>query len=319
MSKLIWILDQEWEDYEIEKNILNSFFPDCELKITKGDYLKDLNTFGKNADAIICQIYVSLPENLINQLNRCKVISVYGVGYDKVDVNAAKKKGIIVCNVPDYCVEEVSDHVIAMIYNFTKKLNTYDLKNGLWGAKAITDIPKRVAGSTLFLLGFGRMARVVAKKAKCLGMKIVAYDPYINEKDMSLHGVQKIEWEEGFTICDYVSIHIPLSEETKEIVGETEFSLMGKDALLINTSRGGIVNEIDLLKAIDTGEIAACALDVMANEPPQSNGKLLNHKKAFITPHVAYISKESLIDLKRLATENVITVLKGEKPQNSVY
>lgn len=184
---MIWIIDEEWENYDIEENLIKQSLPGYELKYSGTDFYKDLENFGKKADAIIAQINIKLTKDVIEKLDKCKIISVYGVGYNNIDIAAAKDKGIIIANVPDYCVEEVSDHVISFIFEFYKSLNSYKekIQKGLWGLNALDEIPKRIKGSVLLLIGFGRIAKLEAKKAKCLGMDVAAYDPYAKDEDFA--------------------------------------------------------------------------------------------------------------------------------------
>lgn len=320
MSKLIWIIDEEWKDYEIEEQLFKREVPDYKVKHSNNQYMKDLEDFGKYAEAILAQIYVDIPGETISKLENCKVISVYGGGFDRVNLDAAKEKGIIVTYVPAYCLEEVSDHVLAFIYYFARKLNSYmePIKNGLWGRQAVTDMPKRIKGTVLFLVGFGRIARAVARKAKSLGMEVTTYDPYVKDDETEIFGVKKVEWEEGFKFADFVSIHIPLNEETKAMIGRKEFEIMKRHSVLINTSRGELVDENELLNAVRKGKIAGAALDVIASEPPSPDREILNCDRILITPHVAYLSDDSLVELKKRAAENAITALRGLQPKDSI-
>lgn len=323
MSKLIWIIDEEWKDYEIETQLLKSSFPDCIIKHSRHDYKDDLEAFGKKADAILAQIYVNLPKTTIDKLENCKVISVYGGGFNRIDLDAVKNKGIIATYVPGYCTEEVSDQVILFIYYFAKKINSYNepVKKGFWGAQTVdyNNMPKRIKGSILYLIGFGRIAKTVARKAMSLGMEVIAYDPYINVEEMKKMGVKKVEWEEGLKVCDFVSIHTPLTDETKNMIGKKEFELIKKDAVLINVSRGEIIDEKELINAVKNGVIAGAGLDVVVNEPPEPDREIFKCENILVTPHVSYISHESLTELKTRATNNVITALKGQKPKDSIF
>jgi D-3-phosphoglycerate dehydrogenase len=323
MGHFIWIIDDEWRDYEIEKSIIKKDLPRYGIKYSNHQYLEDFYAFGKEADGILVQIYIELPGEVIKELENCKVISVYGGGYDRVDIQAVKKKGIILTYVPNYCVEELSDHVIAFILYYARKLNSFDefhkkAQEGFWGLKAVTKLPKRVRGSTLFIIGFGRIGKSVAKKAKLLGMELIVYDPYVPKAQIEKLGARKVGWEEGFRKADFVSVHIPLTKETQQLMGNREFSMMKKDAVFINTSRGKIVNEQALLKAVRCGYIAGAALDVVADEPPSSDREILNQEKILITPHIAYLSKESISELKRRATKNLVLALKSKKPRDAV-
>ncbi|SDP83295.1 C-terminal binding protein [Desulforhopalus singaporensis] len=322
MSGIIWIIDEEWSDYEIEEELIKINLPDYEIKYSQKSYEKDLEIFGKNADAIICQIDIDMPAEVIRSLENCKIISIYGTGYEKVDVKAANEKKIPVVNVPNFCTEEVSDHVMAFIYYFCKKVHSYtkSLFSERWGidAVAVAEMPRRLQGAILFVVGFGNIGMAVARKAKCLGMEVVAYDPYVSKDSFGALGVRSVSWETGFKIADFVSIFTRLTPETKLLIGMEEFKMMKNNAVLINTSRGGIVNETELVNAIDKGIIAGAALDVLTTEPPDAQNEILKREKILVTPHVSYLTRESLIELREKTTNNIIMAIKGQKSIMSV-
>ncbi len=314
MSPLIWIIDEEWPDYEIEKKAIYERFPDCEIKFSSEDYKEDLEKFGYKADAIICQISVDMPKETLDKLENCKVISVYGVGYDRVDVKAAKEKGIYVTNVPGYCAEDVSDYVIAAIYRHNKQLISYsdDIKKGLWGAQAVKRKIRRLSTQTLFIVGFGRIGRMIAKKAVAMGMKVMFYDPFVDEKTAKQLGVIKAELEEGFKNADYISLNTKLDESTMHLISGDVLNLMKPEAHIINASRGKVIDEKALIEAVDCGKIDGATLDVVENEPPTGNEDIFNNKKIFVTPHISYFSEDSLNELQLTAALNVINILDGK-------
>jgi len=311
---LIWIIDNEWPDYEIEKKAIYEKFPDCEIKFSSEDYKEDLDKFGYKADAIICQISVDMQKETLDKLENCKVISVYGVGYDRVDVQAAKEKGIYVTNVPGYCAEDVSDYVIAALYRHNKQLSSYnaDIKNGLWGAQAVKRKIRRLSSQTLFIVGFGRIGRLIAKKASALGMKVMFYDPFVDEQTAQSLGVSKTELEDGFKNADYISLNTKLDESTIHLISGDVLKLMKPEAHIINASRGRVIDEKALIKAVEAGMIDGATLDVVENEPPCGNEDILKTEKIFITPHISYLSVDSLNELQLTAALNVINVLDGE-------
>ncbi|SNX54280.1 C-terminal binding protein [Thermoanaerobacterium sp. RBIITD] len=321
MKPLIWIIDEEWSNYDIEENLLRQNFPDCMIKHSKNNYHKDLNEFGQYADAILCQIYVNITNETIEALKNCKVISIYGGGYDRVDINAAKSKDIKVTFVPGYCVEDVSDYVIACIYYFNKQLNNTafnSLEKGQWGAQAITHLNRRIKNSTLFIIGFGRIGRLVAKKANSLDLNVIVYDPYVSNNIIKEYNVKRVDLEVGLKNADYISINTRYYEETKALISMKEFKLMKNTAIIINTSRGGVIVQDDLIQAVENGTIAGAALDVVENEPPKIGEGIFKCKNILVTPHISYLSKESIEELKIRAVNNVVKALKGEQIEDLV-
>ncbi|HCT65494.1 MAG TPA: phosphoglycerate dehydrogenase family protein [Lachnospiraceae bacterium] len=311
---LIWIIDNEWPDYEIEKKAIYEKFPNCEIKFSAEDYKDDLEKFGYNADAIICQISVDILKETIDKLEKCKVISVYGVGYDRVDIKAAKEKGIYVTNVPGYCAEDVSDYVIAALYRHNKQLSSYnsDIKNGLWGAQAVKRKIKRLSSQSLFIVGFGRIGRLIANKAVAFGMTVMYYDPFVSQETAKEMGVTKVEFEEGFKTADYISLNSKLDNTTKHLISEKELNLMKPEAHIINASRGKVIDEKALIKAVESGKIEGATLDVIENEPPTGNEDVFKCEKIFVTPHISYFSVDSLNELQLTAALNAINILDGK-------
>ncbi|WP_018660692.1 C-terminal binding protein [Heyndrickxia acidiproducens] len=320
MKPLIWIIDEEWKDYGREGAILQKHFPDCTIRYSGYNYMEDLAEFGKHADAILCQVYVELPEAVIRQLTKCKIIAVYGGGFDRIDVKAAKEKNITVTFVPGYCVEDVSDFVIAAIYFFNKKLDYYFkvAGSGPWGAQAAGCLFPRISSSTLFIIGFGRIGKAVAEKAKKMGMNIIVYDRKVNPEDEEVYGVKFVPLEYGLQNADFVTLHMNLNEDNVSIISERELEIMKDSAYLINTARGALISEKDLIKAVRKNTIAGAMLDVIAKEPPTGEEEIFHCPNIFVTPHVSYLSVESLNTLKERAAMNVVKVLNGAATTDAV-
>ncbi len=319
---LFWIIDDEFTHlgYGEEEEVIKKAFPHAEIRHSPmSEYWDDLEEWGKDAIAIIAQIYVNIPEPFIQKLRRTRVISVYGGGYDRVDVEAAYRRGIRVTYVPDYCVEEVSDHSLAFILMHARRMLLWPsaLEEGLWGAPAVTDPPKRLKGSTLLIVGFGRMGRALAAKARALGVRVLGYDPYVSGEIMSFMGVEKVDLEEGLRVADFVSIHVPLTPQTRGLLDRRKIFLLRRGAAIINTSRGEVLDEEALVERAERGEIYAY-LDVVAKEPPDPRRKVLRTRNIFVTPHIAYYSTESIRELKRRAAENAVSVLLGREPRYEV-
>lgn len=314
LQPLIWIIDEEWPDYETEKDVLARKFPDCTIRFSGEQFAADLADFGKKADAIICQVNIAMSADVIKELENCKVIAVYGAGYDKVDVRSAKDKGILVTNVPGYCNEDLSDYVMASIYHFNKQLTDWQLpiKQGLWGAQAVNHPVKRVSKSTLFIIGFGKIGRMTARKAKALGMRVLAYGPHLTTETAKTYGVENVDFDTGLAQADYVSVHTPFTEATASLLSYKDFNKMKPTAYFINTSRGGVVNQKDLLQAVREKKIAGAVLDVLQQEPPDRRDVILRCPQILVTPHISYLSEEALAELKYRAADNAAKVLAGE-------
>lgn len=274
----------------------------------------------RSADALIVGM-ARIDKKVMESLERCKIIVRLGVGYDNIDVSSATEHGILVANIPDFCTEEVSDHTIALILMIGRRIleGQKAVREGKWGPTAINfESFIRIREQTLGLFGFGRIARLVAEKAKGLKMKCIAFDPYVGKESMESCGVNKVDMKELLTESDYISLHSPLTKETEGAFGIEEFRMMKRTAWIINTSRGQVIKEDDLVRALDEKLIAGAALDVLAKEPPDRHHPLLNRENVIITPHMASWTWDSREDLQIKGAEEVVRVLKGERPKNPV-
>ena len=316
MKPFVWIIDEEWQDYRVEEDVLRKQYQDCTIKYSSYDYMQDLNEFGFQVDIILCQIYASIPGDVIQRLTNCKGIAVYGGGYDRVDISAAREKGIGVTNVSDYCKEDVADYVIASIYHFSKQILSYEkaMKEGQWGAQAVKYKIRRINGSTLLIIGLGRIGKTVAVKGLSLGMKIIAFDPYVDEVTMRSLGINKVSWDDGLEQADFISLNPILNSETEGLLKHEDFTKMKRTVYLINTARGKIVVEKDLIRAVQEGLIAGAALDVISVEPPTFHEDVFQCKNIIVTPHISYISEESYTELKTRTLKNAIDMFEGRTP-----
>jgi D-3-phosphoglycerate dehydrogenase len=307
------VTDYDYPSLDLERKVLEEIDPEfvgahCTTE-------EEVITATKNAHGILNQ-YAPITKRVIRLLDRCKVISRYGVGVDNIDVEAATHVGIIVANVPDYCVDEVSTHAMALILACARKVPylSTTVKEGKWDF-AVGKPLFRSQGRVLGLFGLGKIGRGVVQKAKGFDFQIIAYDPYISE---AKEKVELVSFSELLSNSDFISIHAPFTQETKHSFGKAEFKAMKKDAYLINTARGAIVDEFVLYRALKEGWIAGAALDVMEKEPPDLNNPLLKLNNLIITPHVSYYSEESYAELKIKAAQAVLDVLKGGLPEAMV-
>ncbi|MFK2826677.1 C-terminal binding protein [Bacillus sp. B190/17] len=309
---IVWILDDEWSSHQLEKDFYQQH--GFEVKITKSDTLeKDIPQYAPYADGVVVQVGFPCREDLIDQLQACKVIAVPGVGYNHVDVEAAARKGITVANVPDYCVEEVSDHTIALMFALTRQLSSYHhkVRDGKWDPLDTQPI-HRFSEKTIGLLGFGRIARMVAAKLKPFGVRLLAHDEYVFDEIFDMYGVTPVSLTELMQLSNVLSLHVPLNEETNNLLNYERLKLMPKGSFIINTCRGGVVNEEALQKLIQEGHLAGAGLDVLEKEPPERDHPLLKMDEVIITPHASYVSEESLVELRERTCQVIVEGIQGK-------
>ncbi len=287
----------------------------AELILAQVQKEEDLIRACKEADGLVNQ-YALLTRRVFENLPKCKVVSRYGVGVDSVDLRAATDFGIIVANVPDYCMDEVASQTVAMILTLTRKTAFFDrkVKSGEWDFHLGIPI-YRIKGKTLGLVGCGKIGLEVAKKISCFGVKVIAFDPFLEK---TLGGVELRDLDSVLKESDFISIHCPLNDSTRHLIGEKEFKKMEKKPLLINTSRGPIIDERTLIKALEQGLISGAGLDVLETEPPDSQNPLLKMENVVLSPHMGFYSEESISELKRRTARNVSDVLMGKRPSSVV-
>lgn len=324
MSKFkVYISDYDYPDNDIEKSVLEPIGAEViGLKCKTGEGLGEL---ASDADAILQQ-YAKIPRETIEKLTNCKIIARYGIGVDILDVQACKEKGIVVTNVPDYCLDEVADHAISLSFMLMRNIPRYNARihSGSYRWQDwIAPIP-RYRGATYGLIGFGRIAQNAARKLNVFGFNVIAYDPYVSEDLMCSHGVKKVELEEIFKESDIVNIFCPYTKETHHIVNEETLKMMKRSAYVVCVSRGKCVDNKALYEALKNGVIAGAALDDPEEEPMKmegwtpDNNPLFTLDNCFFTPHTGYVSRESLEDCRKVAANNVKAVLLGETPPDLV-
>ncbi|HAF70565.1 MAG: D-isomer specific 2-hydroxyacid dehydrogenase, NAD-binding [Acetothermia bacterium 64_32] len=272
----------------------------------------------RDADALISQ-YAPITREVIQGLTRCKALGRYGIGVDNIDVQAATERGIAVVNVPSYCEDEVSDHALAMLLAWARRIPHYteEIRRGAWDWKTGRPI-HRLRGQVLGLLGFGKIARLVARKAKAFGLEVIAHDPYLPGEAFAEEGVEKVEFDDLLARSDFLSIHVPLTESTRHLIDAEALAKMKPTCCLINTSRGGVVDQQALIRALQEGRIAGACLDVTDPEPPNPKNPLLKMPQVLLSPHVAWYSEESQIDLRRKIAADIGRALNGLLPTGLV-
>lgn len=272
---------------------------------------------GHDAQAFLVQ-YAPITRRALEACPKVLVVARYGVGVDSVDLAAATELGVAVANVPDYCVDEVSDHALALLLALSRKLipQANACRAGTWDFRLAGPI-HRLRGQKLGLVAFGRIARALAAKAQALGMEVLAYDPLVAPAEAAARQVTLVSLPELLAACDQVAVFAPLTPATYHLIGVAELRAMKKNACLVCVSRGGIVDEVALLRALREGWIAGAALDVREKEPPARSG-LLELDSFVQTPHMAFYSEEALVQLKREVANEVVRVLQGGRPRSCV-
>ncbi|WP_047152431.1 C-terminal binding protein [Aneurinibacillus tyrosinisolvens] len=309
MNKLkVVVTDWEYEDLRFEEQVFAPY-ENIELVPAQCRTEEDVIAACRDADAIINQ-YAPLGEKVIRSLEKCKVITRYGVGVNTIDLEAATEKGICVANVPDYCMDEVADHALALLLSWTRKvtLANQHVKGRLWDYK-VTQPIYRLRGRTLGLVGFGKIPQALAEKVKPLGLNVIAYDPFFPAEAAAEKGVVLTSLNELCGQSDIISVHAPLTKSTEGMVGKEQFNVMKRDALIINTSRGPVINEAALIEALQEKKIAGAALDVVEEEPIAADHPLLSMDNIILTPHVAWYSEEAAEEMRSKAAMGVVDVL----------
>lgn len=268
----------------------------------------------RDADVVLVS-GASISRRVMESLPRCRGVVRYGVGVDNVDVAAATDLGIVVAHVLDFCTEEVANHVLLFLLAFAKKLLPLDrrLREGVWRAAPAAEVPT-IFGQSLGIVGLGQIGRSLARKAQALGMEVIAHDPYVKEGDQS-RSVHLVPLEDLLRQSDYVSLNVPLTEDTFHLIGERELALMKPTSVLINTARGAVVDEAALVKALREGRIAGAALDVFEVEPLPASSPLRELDNVILTPHTAGISERSVRVVRTEVGKAAADLLAGRWPR----
>jgi len=303
----------DWVQETLDREGFAFVFHDCK---TAGD----LSAYAADADIVwlFGGSRVLQGGNLTN-VPRCRAILRTGSGTDNVPVEEATRRGIIVANMPAAMSDGVSDHLIALLFAVTRRVAALDraVRLGQWGQRPMQPL-NGVQGRTLGLVGFGHVAREVVRKLSGFGMKVLAHDPFVPAEAMTAHGVTAASLSALLAESDYVSLHCPLTAETKHLIGERELRLMKPTAILLNTSRGPVVDEAALVQALQQGSIAAAGLDVLEHEPPAADNPLLKLDNVVLTPHVAGYSADGVEIRWRLSVETVLALARGQAPASWV-
>jgi len=302
------ITDCDHGSIEEEKKVFADM--GAELRFFQLKKEEDLIRQCRDADGLLNQ-YSLMTRKVLENLPRCKVIARYGVGVDSIDLPAATDLGIVIANVPDYCVDEVALQAVTLLLSLIRKVVLFDTKvrAGRWNRQEGVPI-HRLRGKTLGLVGCGRIGLQAARIASSLGLKVIAFDPYIQR----LEGVGLVDFDTLLREADFISVHCPLSDSTRHLIGRAAFDKMRKRPLVVNTSRGPIIDESSLIEALRAGLVSGAGLDVLEKEPPDPSNPLLKMDNVIVSPHIAFYSEESIGELKRRTAEAVADVLLGKWP-----
>lgn len=311
------VLTHPQETAEVEKQ----FIPEgAEFQIKHSPTEEDLIKNLQDVDAVI-SAYEPFTAKVMDALPKLKIISQAAIGFNSVDIDAARERGIAVINNPSYCTPEVADHTLAMILALDRRIiefNKMTQEDREWKYDVITDIT-RFGDQVLGLYGFGNIAREVAKRANAFGIKIIATDPYMNMDLAKSLDVEVVTFDELIERSDIISVHTPFTKETENSLSMTEFKKMKKRPTIVNAGRGGIINEDDLAKALDEGLVRGAALDVLKEENPDlKNSKLVGRNNIILTPHVAYYSQTSQYEIEKRSANNIKLYLEGKFDELSI-
>ena len=317
MSWKVLITDYVWPSTDPERAVLEA--AGASVVVAPDGEEATLTELARDADAIMT-CFAHVTENVVRAAEQCIVIGRFGVGVDNIAVNTATDLGIAVTYVPDYCVDEVSDHVMALLHTWNRKIALFDrsVKERGWGSQPLTMRMMRLRGKTIGIVGFGRIGQAVAAKARAFGLNILAADPVVPRELVEAQGGRMVDLPTLLAESDFISLHTPLNDATRNLIGPEELSLMKQDAFLINAARGPLIDEIALYDALKTGSIAGAGLDVMADNSPPRDHPLLSLDNIIITPHVAFFSQESTLELEQRAAAEVVSVMQGRMPDNLV-
>ena len=312
----VLITDYAWPTLAIEQTILADV--DAELVVAQTGDEAELVQLAPPVDAILT-CWKRVTPAVLDAAPACQLVSRYGIGLDNIAVEHASALGILVTNVPDFCLDEVSDHVMALLLAAARRVVTFasQTRNGVWNLQTGRAIP-RLRGQTLGLIGYGNLAQALVPKALGFGLKIMAYTPRLAPDALAPFGVATNDLDFLLRSADYVSIHAPLTPETRHLIGERALRQMKPTAFLINTARGAIIDEDALYTALQAGRIAGAALDVLSQEPPTPDHPLLGLENVIVTPHTAFYSQAAIAELARKAATQVAQLLRGEQPQNLI-
>ena len=310
------ITDYVWPDIETETEVLRA--AGVEALAAPDASEETLAGLAAEADVILF-CFAKVTGNVLRAAAKCVAACRYGIGVDNIDIPTATTSGIVVTNVPDYCMDEVGDHALGMILALNRRFVPHDrsVKAGGWSAVVLDQPMHRTRGATLGIVGLGRIGRSISAKAKAFGMEVVACDP-LRAPGETIDGVELASFEEVLKRSEFITVHTPLTPETEGMIGAEALAMMKPGSIIVNCARGGIIDEEALARALASGHLAGAGLDVLSTAPPPADHPLLGLENVIITPHTAFFSQASTIELERRTAEEAVRVLNGGMPENLV-
>jgi len=317
MTKKVLITDYVWPSVEPEKAVLAA--GGAEVIVAPDGSEDTLVELAKDVDGILT-CFAQVTDKVVRAAERCVVIGRYGVGVDNIAVDTATELGIAVTYVPDYCIPEVSDHVMSMLLAWNRRIVFFDraTKTKGWGSEGLGMRIMRLEGKNLGIVGFGRIGRGVADRARAFGLQVLVADPFVTAAAAQEAGAVKMELPELLAESDFVTLHSPLIPQTQGMMGRDEFVQMRPDAFLINAARGGLIDEDALYDALTSGQIAGAGLDVLVDLDPPLDHRISQLENVIVTPHTAFFSQEAVLELEERAAGEVVSVFQGKMPDNLV-
>ena len=317
MTKKVLVTDYVWPSVEPEREVLAA--ADAELVVAPDVSEETLSEMARDADGILF-CFAKVTPNVLRAAEKCMVASRYGVGVDNINLDTATELGIAVTYVPDYCVPEVSDHVFALLLAWNRRIVFFDraTKTKGWGSAGLGMRIMRLGGKKLGVIGLGRIGQAVTAKAQAFGFEVLVSDPFVSSERAAEFGAKLVDMAELLSESDFVTVHSPLTPETTNLIGREELARMKPDAFLINAARGPLIDEDALYDALTSGQIAGAGLDVLADIEPALDHRLVQLDNVIVTPHTAFYSQESTLELEQRAAGEVVRVFRGAMPENLV-
>jgi len=304
----------------LSKEAISILEKEKELKVDVNTKLtpEELKIKIKDYDALLVRSSTKVTKDVIEAADKLKIIGRAGVGLDNVDVDAASKKGVIVVNTPGGNTISTAEHTFSMMLALSRSIPQADLsmKKGEWERKKFMGV--ELYGKTLGIVGLGRIGTEVARRGLSFGMKVIAYDPYLSFEKAKELGIEPADLDRLFKASDYITVHTPLTDQTRHVISDKEFSIMKKGVRVINCARGGIIDEAALVKAIESGHVAGAALDVYEDEPPHKDSKLLKLERMVLTPHLGASTEEAQVNVAVEIANTVSDILLGRCVRNAV-